>query len=352
MINQLLPTISYGDAVSNSAINMMNILQSMGYSSKIYAENIDPRLKHIVEPANKCPKNMPVIYHLSTGSNLAYEIPSFRSEKIMVYHNITPPKFFKGYSGVAHSLCSEGQKQLEFLAEHMDYSLADSEYNKKELDEKGFKNTLVTPIIVNYSDYDIQPQQSIIHENEHEDIVNILFVGRIAPNKKQDDIIKSFYYYQRYINPKSRLFLIGSYNGMERYYHELEKLIEDLQLKNVYIKGHLPFNEILAYYSIADLFVCLSEHEGFCVPLLEAMYFKVPILAYNSSAIGETLGHGGLLIDEKNYKAIAELINLMIDNHELRLRLIENQVQRLKYFSRENTSEIFKSVISKILSQK
>jgi glycosyltransferase involved in cell wall biosynthesis len=351
MINQLLPTISYGDAVSNSAVNMMKVLHSMGIKSNIYAQNIHPKMGKFARPAHECPKDQMVIYHLSTGSDLAYEIPNFRKKKIMVYHNITPPDFFRGYSGGSQTLCEEGRKQLHYLKDYVDYALSDSEYNNLELIEIGYKISDVTPIIINYEDYDKKPNEQLIQKlKQDKKMTNILFVGRIAPNKKQDDIIKTFYYYKKYINNDSRLFLVGSYQGMERYYYELVSLVKQLKLEDVYLSGHISFDEILAYYKCADLFLCMSEHEGFCVPVLEAMYFEVPIVAFKSSAIGETLGNGGILSLDKDYKVIAELINIVMSSKQIKSQIIKNQKVRLRYYSKENTRNIFKNHIETLIT--
>lgn len=351
MINQLLPTMSYGDAVSNSAVNMMNVLRKMGVTSHIYAQNIHPKMRKFVRPLEQCPKDQPVIYHLSTGSDITYTIPQYRKEKMMVYHNVTPAEYFRGYNGMNERLCNEGREQLRFLAEFIDVSFADSEYNRQELLQYNYKHALVTPIIMNFEEYNKQPNQQLLNKlNDDEGYTNILFVGRIAPNKKQDDLIKSYYYYKKWINPKSRLFLVGSYDGMERYYQELVRLVKHLQLEDVYITGHIPFDHILAYYTSADLFLCMSEHEGFCVPLVEAMHFRIPIIAYNSSAIEETLGHAGFLTLDKDYQAIAELIHLVISNEHLQQKLKLNQTERLQHFSKQNTEKIFAEQISALLN--
>jgi glycosyltransferase involved in cell wall biosynthesis len=351
MINQLLPTMSYGDAVSNSAVNMMKVLHSMGIRSRIYAQNIHPKMTAYVTSFKKLPKNSPIIYHLSTGSELANEVQKCQKQKILVYHNVTPPEFFLGYSGISQVLCREGREQLKSLANHIDFAIADSEYNKTELDQLGYKQTAVSPIIMDYEDYAKAPNKELLQKlREDLHITNFLFVGRIAPNKKQEDIIKTFYYYKRYINPNSRLFLVGSFTGMERYYHYLLQLIKELELDDVFITGHIPFDHILAYYAVADLFICLSEHEGFCVPLLEAMNFQVPIIAYKSSAVGETLGNGGILVLDKDYQATAELMHIVLNDSKLRHTMIKNQKERLEYFSKSNTENIFKSNMQKIIA--
>ncbi|MED0762734.1 glycosyltransferase, partial [Aneurinibacillus thermoaerophilus] len=253
---------------------------------------------------------------------------------------------FSGYSIQGEELCRIGKEQLKFLVPYIDYAWADSEYNRLELEELGYKNTHVTPIIINFEDYKRNPSQKLMEKFKAEKhITNILFVGRIAPNKKQEDIIKVFYYYKKYINEDSRLFLVGSYSGMERYYNELMELVKELQLEDVYITGHISFEEILAYYTNADLFLCMSEHEGFCVPLVEAMHFEIPIIAYKSSAIGETLGNGGILVLEKQYKEIAELMHIVLSTPKIKERMIINQKKRLEFFSKKNTENIFRERI-------
>lgn len=342
IINQLLPTLSYGDAVSNSALGISRALSKFGIKNAIYAETIHPKMMRYAKSATRCPRNQPVIYHMSIGSNLAHSIPEFEQTKIMIYHNITPPHFFSGYNPLVEQLCRDGRKQLISIKDYFDYAFADSEFNRQELLEIGYSNTSVVPLIINFDEYNITPSNDIIEAyNSNDGYVNLLFVGRIAPNKKQEDIIKVFYYYKNYINQRSRLFLVGSHNGMERYYNELKTLVESLQLTDVIFTGHIPFNQILAYYCIADLFLCMSEHEGFCVPLVEAMLFDLPIVAYDSSAIASTLGNAGFLVSKKDYKAIAELVQIILDNQAIRDRLAHNRKARLEELSNEKAEQIF-----------
>lgn len=347
IINQLLPTLSYGDAVSNSAVNIMKLLKGLGIKSNIYAQNIHPKMAKYATHADDCPKNQPIIYHLSTGSDLAYTIPSYTKTKILIYHNVTPPEFFTGYSGAMRRLCSEGREQLAFLANHIDLSIADSEYNRLELVELKYNNTFTSPIIINYEDYNIEPDRKTLQSlRDESDITNFLFVGRIAPNKKQEDVIKVFYYYYKFINPKSKLYLVGSSSGMERYFSELQTLIKYLSLEDrIIITGHIPFDKILAYYAGSDIFLCMSEHEGFCVPLIEAMHFGLPIVAYKSSAIPDTLGNGGILTLNKNYKSTAELIEVLLRDSKLQSKLKENQFKQLQRFSKQAAVKKFEDLL-------
>jgi glycosyltransferase involved in cell wall biosynthesis len=351
-INQTLPTVSYGDAVSNSAIAIMKVLREIGYKSDIFAQDIHPKVQKYVKHIDKYEgrdKSDILIHHFSTGSEVNDYVCNLKNtRKIMVYHNITPKEFFDGYNAVSYSLCKKGRQQLIEGKDTYEMALAVSEYNRKELDEIGYRNTKVLPIIIDFSDFKQEPDGKVIKKYSDGN-TNILFLGRIAPNKKQEDIIKSFYYYKKYIDKQSRLFIVGSYNGMERYYNELKELVKYLDLEDVYFTGHIPFKEMLSYYHIADLFLCMSEHEGFCVPLVESMYFKVPIIAYNSCAVPETLGKAGIIVNQKDYRFIAEIINQVIQNKELRDKLIKNQIERLNDFNESKTIEKFKIYLNEFL---
>ena len=349
-IVQVLPNISYGDAVSNDALNIDKALSEKGYSTNIYSIGIDNRLKEKVkEYKNIEEENLEesdiVIYHKAIGTRITYELQKLKCQKVMRYHNITPSKYFKNYNKIAYNSVKYGRKGLEYAQKYIDHSIADSTYNKNELLELGYKNVEVIPVLISFEDYKKEPDSKILHKYK-DNKVNILFVGRIAPNKMQEDVIKSFYYYNKYINKESRLILVGNDNGFENYSNLLRNLIKELELENdVIFSGHIKFEEMLAFYQIADIFLCMSEHEGFCVPLIESMYFEVPILAYNSSAIKETLGGSGILINKKNYLMIAELINQIIENNDLKNQIINNQKKQLKKYELNNVKQKLFNVI-------
>lgn len=350
-IIQVLPTISYGDAVSNDAINIDRILRKNGYETEIYAENIDRRLKNKVlkvNKLNKLNKNDILIYHKSTGTDLSFLLEKYKCKKVIRYHNITPGKYLEKYNKYLYNLVEYGRKGLEYASRYFDYSLADSNYNKSELDELNYKNTMTLPILIPFEDYKKEPDKEVI-KKYLDGKKNILFVGRIAPNKAQEDIIKSFYYYKKYINKDSRLILVGNSNGFENYLELLKKLIKELELENdVVFPGHIKFEEILAFYKVADLFLCMSEHEGFCVPLVESMFFEVPILSYNSSAIKDTLGNSGVLVNKKNYFLISELMNFILLDENIKKEIIKKQNKRLEDFQLEKVEKQLLEFIRRI----
>lgn len=337
---QVLPTLAYGDAVGNNTVAIRNNLKKLGYETMIYAQNIDPRYLEagIVKPIQMLEPCYPedvIIYHLSIGCKLNRYISRVPGRKIMIYHNVTPPEFFEGYSPALVANCRKGRDDILYMYNKFDYAIADSNYNGQELKDAGYTCEVETvPILIQFEDYDKEPDAEIIKKYS-DGRTNILFTGRVAPNKKQEDVIEAFAYYKKYYDPTARLFIVGGYTGMEEYYNKLQELIDRLGVEDVIFSNHIPFNQILSYYHVADLFLCMSEHEGFCVPLVEAMYFDVPIVAYDSSAVGETLGEGGILLKDKNPVETAAVMNKVIKDNKLREIISRNQKARLCDFSRE-----------------
>lgn len=346
-ILQILPTLSFGDAVGNDTLAIRDILIKQGYETQIYAENIDSRLPKglaiAFEKIEKLKEEDIIIYHLSTGSKINQWIKTIECKKICIYHNITPPHFFEGYSSSLTQLCENGLREVKSLKDTFDCVWAVSEFNKQDLLKMGYHCPIkVLPILIAFEDYKKQPNRQVLKKYD-DGYTNFLFLGRIAPNKKQEDVIEAFDCYQKYYNPKSRLFLVGSYRGMENYYAQLKEYVQCLNNENVYFKGQVKFDEILAYYKLADVFLCMSEHEGFCVPLVESMYFDTPIVAYDSCAIGYTLGGSGILLENKKPMETAGIINRLMKDEELKRIVLQNQRERLADFDNE---KIAKQVIA------
>lgn len=352
-IHQILPTISYGDAIGNEVLEIKSILKAWGYKSEIFAQHIHPGLNHVVRPYTEykrysSPENV-LIFHFSIGSDVSGFVKNLQDRKVIVYHNITPHNYFVGINDRLVHLLSEGRNELAEYSNITDLALGDSEYSQKELVELGFKNTGVLPLIIDFGKYVQRPNQKVLDmfAAAHS---NFIFVGRLIPNKKQEDIIKIFYYYNKCIDHHSRLFLVGSYEGTEKYYAQLRGLVKQMNLQNVYFTGHVNFKELLAYYRLADIFICMSEHEGFCLPLLESMYFEIPIIAYNSTAVPYTLNGSGVIAIEKQYEELAELAHILIKDEKIRNRIIEKQKLRLKDFERSKVEAIFKKHIEEVIS--
>lgn len=351
-IVQILPTITMGDAVSNETIAFYHALNEAGYDTAIYAQNIGNKLpKGFIFRIDEYRDDADfIIYHLSIGGEINKRIMNYKARCLIVYHNVTPEEFFAPYSMQSQMLCREGIEAVKMLSQIPVMCIADSEFNKNDLINFGYTCDIkVLPILMQFEDYSKKPNAGILKKYEGDGYTNILFTGRIAPNKKQEDIIKSFYCYKTYINPKSRLILAGSYQEQDLYARKLKKYIKELELDDVIMTGHIPFDEILAYYHLADVFVVLSEHEGFCVPLVEAMYFNKPIIAYDSTAVGETLGDAGILLKDKDPRLVAEAIDRIIKDEDLRESFLEAEKERLNTFAPEKIKKQFIQILQEVI---
>lgn len=350
-VYQLLQTLSYGDAVGNETLIIKRILTENCIVNDIFAESFVGNCLvegKYIENFPKVTKDDVVIYHFAISCKKAIDLlKNINCHKIIIYHNVTPDKFFTDYNFELSELCINARAELKALSGIVDYCIADSEYNKQELIEVGYKCKIdVLPLLIPFEDYDKAPSAKVLQQYMDDGYTNLLFVGRIAPNKKQEDIIKVFNYYKKNINPKSRLIFVGNATGMESYYEKLQYYVKALELDDVIFTGHIGFDDILAYYRLADVFLCMSEHEGFGVPLVEAMYFEIPIIAYNSSAIPWVLGDSGVLVDNKNSILWAKLIERILNDEELGNEILMGQRNRLADFSFEKTRNLFLKYLS------
>ncbi len=327
------------------------MLRQWGHDSRIFAEHIQEKMRPYAKSYTKLKgrhlRNALLIYHFSVGSKVSEFVRSLPNPKILIYHNITPGDFYNGYEPYIQDILNRGRDELKLFVNLCDLALGDSEFNRLELEEAGFQPTGVLPIILNFDKYIMPPDPAILTRYHGDGYKNILFVGRIAPNKKQEDVIHAFSLYKRYVNPRSRLFLVGM-AGLERYDWMLDEFVRQLAVEDVHFAGVVSDAELLAYYHIADVLLCMSEHEGFCVPLVEAMHFEIPILAYHSSSIPYTLDDSGVLFHEKRYDELVEMLDLLLEDQNLRKRIIQAQQQRLEFFQKPRLEQVLKTYIEQV----
>ena len=294
----------------------------------------------------KLTKDDILIFNHCTVTDLCYKIPELGGKKVMIYHNITPPCFFEPYNRELAALVTRGYEQTKFLKDKIDYVISVSAYNLRDLREMGYKcKGVVRPILISFPDYERAPDSAVIEKYGSDGYVNIVFVGRVAPNKKHEDMIAAFAYYKKHINKKSRLILVGADGKVGNYQELLEKYVDALGVEDVIFTGHTSFASMLAYYKIADVYLSLSEHEGFCVPLVEAMYFDVPVVAYSSSAVPSTLGGSGVLLDDKSPVFVARVIDRLLSDKALKEHVIDTQRKRLQDFSYATVRQQLEKII-------
>jgi glycosyltransferase involved in cell wall biosynthesis len=341
-IHQVLPNMAYGDAISNQALFIRAVLRAAGYVSNIYVRHADPNICHESSALTDVAiaPSAGIIYHHSIGTELTPRIVAHPGPKFLIYHNITPDAFYEPYRPQFAEILRTGREELSGLARHFLASAGDSKFNSDELNEHGFRDPTILPIAVDPLRWEIPADPKIMSEMQ-DGQTNILFVGRIAANKKQDDLIDAFEIYLR-LDPEARLVLVGLLNEEDPYASYIRDLIESRGLgDSVKVTDCVNDGQLAAYYRSAHLFWSMSEHEGFGVPLVEAMWFDIPVLAFKSSAVPETLGEAGFMFTSKtDMESLAALAHLVVTDRKLREAIITAQRQRRLAFLPEEVSPL------------
>ena len=354
-IHQLVAGYSNGDAISNEARTLRVVFKSWGYKSQIYAERsrILPELRSDARELALAQEQISdddiVLLHLSIGSPVNVLFPKLRGKKVILYHNITPPSFFRGVNEQTAQRLEEGLAQVKALAKVADINLADSSFNAAALEALGYDDVQVFPLALELQRLRAKANRSIA--NKYQDgKKNIIFVGRCAPNKGIEDLLYAFYYFQKYVEPESRLIHVGSFAGTEQYQAILQTLKKELRLENVDFLGSIPEDQLAAVYQTADLFLCMSEHEGFCIPLLEAMSVEIPVLAYATAAVPETMNGAGVTFQQKYFDEIAEMMGAITHDKTLRKSIIKKQNQRIQQYQSRDIGKELKTLLASLLN--
>lgn len=356
-LDQLVVDLAPGDAITDLARLYQGALRSWGYASDIYySAHAALSVAAVGRPLAAFPEtDNPgdgILLHYSIHSAAAEFVLRQPQRLIMLYHNVTPARYFLGLNSLNLYLAFltwQARRKLPGLAPRTELALAVSEYNRSELERMGFGSTAVLPLAVDWSRYETPPDQAILDRYGGSPGPTFLFVGRIAPNKHQEDVIRAFQLFKERVDARARLFLVGSHQGNGRYYGWLRRRVGKAGLSDVVFTGRVSHAELVAYYRLADLFVCMSEHEGFGVPLLESMYFDVPVLAYAAGAIPETLGGSGALIAEKSFDQIVDRMAQLVRDEELRRGVIARQRERLADFTTERLLARFRSFVEAVM---
>jgi glycosyltransferase involved in cell wall biosynthesis len=333
-VHQVLAALAYGDAIGNEALAIRAHLRQRGYDSDIFAEKVHPQMAGLARPLSEYgarggPETL-CLFHFSIGSAASSLVYHRREPLVCIYHNITPPEFFFPFHPHLARLCHHGRRELKAFAQRSVLGLGVSEFNRKELEVAGFKRTGVLPIVVDWSRYDEAPGPVMRARLEGFSGPTILFVGRIVPNKKIEDVIASFAAFQRHHSPRSRLLLVGDTTGHERYLRRLLETVRSLRVRDVIFTGQVTQPDLIAAYRGSQAFLCLSEHEGFCVPLLEAMHFGLPVLAYDAAAVSETMAGGGVLLEDKDPRLVAETLARVLADPAFRGTVLRSQARTLE----------------------
>lgn len=340
-ILQLSETAIDGDGMGNHIVLTHLALQEAGIPVNTFVVNrIRATTKIKVQQATMSMKvhaDDIVFYHYGIDGEAADIVESLECKKILVYHNITPPSFFAPYNHEITQLLENGYQRLRKWAmeECYDAMLVMSEHNKYDLIAAGYPRDQIfmATYLIPFDEYAIKSSAKKIQQYT-DGMTNILFVGRISPNKKQEDVIRAFAEYQNTYNPNSRLIFVGGGAGgaSGKYWDLLDFYQKKLEVKNVVYESDLKFAEIVAMYNVADVFVCMSEHEGFCIPLVEAMHFEVPVIAYAAAAVPDTMDGAGVVLESKSPRLVAMWMDQLITNTAIRKEIVEKQNQVIEKY--------------------
>lgn len=347
-IHQFVDTFSEGDAIGNYTLQIRDFLRKSGFKSDIYMNTTAHPQSDIYHwsKLDKDSADYGLIFHHSTLTDFIEQLPMLKAKIMMIYHNITPAAFYKQYHFPLYKLFKEAERRNTLLEKvHFSGVIGDSKYNldciekyvKGDYYKASFPPFLKIPVETN------QPNTKLIEKLQN-GAFTILYVARVAANKRHNDLLKLFEYYQKFVNPNSRLVITGYRSPYDMYFHKLEKFVSERYLQNVIFTGKVTHADLLAYYKTADIFISMSEHEGFCVPPIEAIYNKVPVLAYDIPAVKELLG-SEYLFKTKDYVTISAIVEKIRTNKVFRKNMIDNQQKILKKFEEEKLKKDFNTIL-------
>ena len=353
-VHQVLATLGYGDAIGHEVLGIQRVLRAAGYDSEIFVETADSRLESLTRDFRELvdfshPDNL-LFHHFSLGSKASRTAFALPDRMALIYHNITPPEYFVGVHRTLARQCFRGRRELRAYASRCDLALGDSEFNRQDLEALGFPRTAVLPVVPDFSHLDRAPNW-LVAQDFDDDWTNILFVGRVIANKKIENLIRYFHAYHTSMNPRSRLLIVGAQSGFERYLASLHQLTATLGASHVHFIGHVSDEELVAFYELADLFLCASEHEGFCVPLVEAFYKQVPVLAYAATAVPSTMDGAGVLFDDTDPMRVAALMDAILSDAALQDRIVDEQLAAVDRLRAQDFAGTLLGFVDQVLSR-
>ncbi len=350
-IHQFVPAFLPRDATGDHTLALRDTLRGAGWESDIYVESAHddlwPEAIYFERYPEQASPDDVLLYQLSTASPVADFLMERDQTLVLDYHNITPPSFYEGWEDHTADKVALGRVQTAALAPRADLGIADSAFNAAELRRLGCPATAVVPIIVKVDDRPPEVDESELSRlrSTHGRATVLLFVGRLSPNKAQHRLVEALWLYRRWYDPDARLHLVGPSMTVS-YADAVFSLADELGLRGAVRYGEgLSDAELAAWYADADVFVCLSEHEGFCIPLLEAMRSGLPIVAYSAGAVPETLGDAGIVMDSKRPSAVAATVDRVRRDRRLTDRLVAAGHRRLHAFRPAATRAQFVDVL-------
>lgn len=346
-VDQLLEGIDFGDAISDDARGIAGRLRALGYETSLYAAHLATG----VDDAAPLPQSLnadAVIYHHSIGSDVAERFIATSARKAVVYHNVTPPRFFAPYLPKVAEQLDRGREQLARVVASADVCVGDSDFNAAEMRDLGGKDVRTIPVATAFQRFDVTPLPRVLRAKRG---TTWLFVGRVVPNKGLEALIDAFEAFMA-LDEDSSLVIVGKYDQNDPYYTLLRRKLTSARIEPyVRFTGYARYEAIVGYYRSADVFVSMSEHEGFCVPLIEAMFFDVPVVAKATTAVPSTLGEAGLLVEpDADACVVAATVRELCTDQRLRAQVIAAQRRRRRAFLPEQVNPLIDAFLTDLVS--
>jgi L-malate glycosyltransferase len=354
-VHQFVPALNPHDATGTHTLRLRDVLRKAGWRSEIFAEAIHDDLaseayKHWMYPDHAAPGDV-AIYQFSTSSAVAGYLAERSLPLILDFHNFTGPELFAGWEPQTVRRAAQAADELARLAPRAVLGLADSPYNEHALRRAGCRHTEVVPVLVDYHRVAAPPDPRVADElaaAKAEGGADILFVGRIVPSKAQHELVKALWAYRRLYDVRARLHIVGGTTSF-RYLEAVRSLVDDLGLTEaVRIVGEVSDASLAAYYGAADVYLSLSEHEGFGVPLLEAMAAGVPVVARGAGAIPETVGGAALILDSGDPTYVAAALQRVCTDETLRSFLVASGRARLGELTGDDVARRVIAAVSQV----
>jgi glycosyltransferase involved in cell wall biosynthesis len=348
-IHQIAAGFAAGDAISLEAVAIRDLCRALGVESEIFvpAENVAAEEKHLIRPLEeyRSASSELLICHYSIQSPATEVFRRSGARKAVIYHNITPASFFRPYDERMVCQLEEGRRELAAVAGLADAVWADSAFNASELAALGMKNVRVLPLLFSVRAFDV-PADPVVLQRFSGPSQKILFVGRLAPNKGVEELIEAFAWYHNSIERRSELILVGSEHSCPKYYSMLRMYAGELDLMSVSFVRYASPAGLIACYQRADLFVSTSRHEGYCLPVVEAMYKGVPVIARNTGGVPEAMDGAGVLFDEAKPEELAVLMARVISDGALRSEILAGQQARIQRILARPVQEEFLGLLN------
>jgi L-malate glycosyltransferase len=357
-IHQFIPALNPHDATGTHTLRTRDVLRRAGWRSEIFAEAIHDDLAGEAYKywayRDRAAEGDVALYQFTTSSSLAGFLAELALPLILDFHNFTGPELFAGWEPQSVVRATRAAEELDLLAPLALLGLAKSSFSERTLREAGCRRTAVVPVLADYGRVNAEPDSRVLDELEElgaEGGTDILFVGRVVPSKAQHDLVKALWAYRRLYDARARLHLLGGTSSYE-YNKSLQDFVDDLGLaRAVRIAGEVSDASLAAYFAVAEVFLSLSVHEGFGVPLVEAMSAGIPVVTLEAGAVSETVCDAGLVLESTDPSFVAAALHRVSTDDVLRHRLIEAGRSRAASLAGDRVATELAQVISAALGR-